>query len=170
MTPLFSPLNVWPTCCSWIGYLDRMDEELAWRGGQHCVATSSLGRGYYSAMQALCTCSAVTRGTSASGRRSGWQRGTWTSSHLFPGSTVGHGAGHVLLIKNNSFVVRPFPLPQKMPGQPRFSAIQMQKCKQQKGRQSSFGLEALRGLQPASKKGWLSWILSWGNSTRESKC
>lgn len=33
-------------------------------------------------------------------------------AHLLPGSMVGHVVGPVSLIKNNGFVVQPFPLPQ----------------------------------------------------------
>lgn len=45
-------------------------------------------------------------------------------AHLLLGSMVGHVIGHISLIKKNSFVIRLFPLPQKMPGQPPFNAVQ----------------------------------------------
>ena len=104
-------------------------------GGQisslHCTATSSLGRDYYSGWVCHAAHSALVLWLLvAPPPQAGdldHEEALEFLAYPLCGSMVGHVVVHVSLIKNNSFVLWPFPLLQKTPGQLPFNVIQHSK-------------------------------------------
>lgn len=103
--------------------------------GQHCAATSSLGRDCYCLVCHDRHFELLLQSFMAPLPEAGDpddKEALGAPVHFLPGSMVGHVIGHITLIKSNNFVISPFHFHKRYQVSHLSMPPSMQKCKQQK--------------------------------------